>query len=1160
MDLAMLTGLNFRTLLLSLASVALLSLSHCTNPQTDATDSAAAPESAKAFLPLQKITPVPVLPEDSVQPSPEPKPQALRYLETGRRRFDEGLWADAAAAIEKALQIEPDLHDARIMLARTAIQQGDLALARNHLEEVVRARPRDPAVYQLLGEIALQQNRTTDAIALLRLALLAGSPDEPQRSERVLAHLSLALALREEGYLAAASDQLRAFQSAIQNPTPEMDQRRELHEVVILYRTKAPALLGEIESELGRHDRAVDAYRKAVDASPDDKTLQKALILELARAGDADEALRRVDDFAAQDDNTDDVIDLLRQVCKLTDRSSQFVDRLVSMARRSSRVSAKLTIARILTDEQQSSQAAKVLSDVVEADPSQSEAWILLARLRLKLGEPDRAIEVLHQILNGEDAADRLVREFISEARSSGMLPRLIDAAKRSAAAKPDDASSAFLVAAFLFASDRADEAQQACDPIVTQHPDFVPAVVLDAQIALQRHDWQQALEKADAAIDRDISSPALQSVIGQAYVALGESQKAETAFFEAFRLDRDDPNPLFKLAEMHERAGEFSRAENLYRRILDDVNPRYLPAREQLIRILLNTRKGKRAKEYFADFKRLGLTGAPVERCRALMNLAESSAPSGKQRLEEYRAALKKIIADYPNESATHLALAMTFEATGDLPEAKREIDAAVAADPFDINCLDRKADYESKLLEYDAAAETLTTLLKLRPHDNAYSQRLARLALAQGDLKTAADQFTAQLKRADTDELKAPVITQLVAVLKLARRFDECVETAQQWYDAAPKDISRRVLLLSALRGAERNDEAVKQAGDWLSDDPTSSELRRMYVGQLSAAGKHVEAQQRVLTWLAANPEDYDLNDLLIRLFWQVRDWDSAIELAQTGMELPRMEGVYGPLLGRSYRLARRFEEAAELYRRMAGGPDGSREDLQLLQTLIEAQRYQEAEKEAMNLLNRQLNERAISDGYDPRVVIDMRQILSRVYQLTERPSQANQQLEEILALTPTDPGINNDLGYTWADQGVNLDRAEKMIRYALGEEPLNGAYLDSLGWVFYKQGKFAESVKYLRRAILLASSEDAVLHDHLADALYRLGNTDEARENWNKSLEISGPEQNVFPSPDDEALRERVQLKLAALNEGQTPQVAPLARPEPSTQPAADEKSDE
>ncbi|OQZ00004.1 MAG: hypothetical protein B6D36_15625, partial [Planctomycetes bacterium UTPLA1] len=468
MDLAMLTGLNLKPLLLSLASVALLSLSHCTKPQTDATDSAAAPESAKAFLPLEKITPIPTLPEESVQPSPEPKPQALRYLETGRRRFDEGLWADAAAAIEKALQIKPDLHDARIMLARTAIQQGDLALARNHLEEVVRARPRDPAVYQLLGEIALQQNRTTDAIALLRLALLAGSPDQPQRSERVLAHLSLALALREEGYLAAASDQLRAFQSAIQDPTPEMDQRRELHEVVILYRTKAPALLGEIESELGRHDRAVEAYRKAVDASPDDKTLQKALILELARAGDADEALRMVDDFAAQDDNTDEAIDLLKQVCKLTDRSSQFVDRLVSMARRSSRVSAKLAIARMLTDEQQSSQAAKVLSDVVEADPSQSEAWILLARLRLKLGEPDRAIEVLHQILNGEDAADRLVREFISEARSSGMLPRLVDAAKRSAAAKPDDASSAFLVAAFLFASDRTDEAQQACDPIVT--------------------------------------------------------------------------------------------------------------------------------------------------------------------------------------------------------------------------------------------------------------------------------------------------------------------------------------------------------------------------------------------------------------------------------------------------------------------------------------------------------------------------------------------------------------------------------------------------------------------------------------------------------------------------------------------------------------------
>ena len=67
-----------------------------------------------------------------------------------------------------------------------------------------------------------------------------------------------------------------------------------------------------------------------------------------------------------------------------------------------------------------------------------------------------------------------------------------------------------------------------------------------------------------------------------------------------------------------------------------------------------------------------------------------------------------------------------------------------------------------------------------------------------------------------------------------------------------------------------------------------------------------------------------------------------------------------------------------------------------------------------------------------------------------------------------TPTTPGVNNDLGYLYADQGKNLEKAEAMIRKAVQEEPDNCAYLDSLGWVLFKRGKVKEAVEPLEKAV--------------------------------------------------------------------------------------------
>ncbi len=93
-------------------------------------------------------------------------------------------------------------------------------------------------------------------------------------------------------------------------------------------------------------------------------------------------------------------------------------------------------------------------------------------------------------------------------------------------------------------------------------------------------------------------------------------------------------------------------------------------------------------------------------------------------------------------------------------------------------------------------------------------------------------------------------------------------------------------------------------------------------------------------------------------------------------------------------------------------------------------------------------------------------------------------------------------NYLGYMWAEQNSHLDEAEDAVRRALQLDPDNGAYLDSLGWVQYRQGKHAEAIETLQRAIKNLPREDAVLFEHLGDALAKLRRFPEALEAWQKA----------------------------------------------------------
>lgn len=106
------------------------------------------------------------------------------------------------------------------------------------------------------------------------------------------------------------------------------------------------------------------------------------------------------------------------------------------------------------------------------------------------------------------------------------------------------------------------------------------------------------------------------------------------------------------------------------------------------------------------------------------------------------------------------------------------------------------------------------------------------------------------------------------------------------------------------------------------------------------------------------------------------------------------------------------------------------------------------------------------------------------------------------------PSHSAALNYLGYMWAERGENLAEAEELIRRAVALEPKNPAYLDSLGWVLYQQGRFHEALPPLEQASALsADAPDATIEEHLGDVLDKLGRRNEAVKVWERAATLGG-----------------------------------------------------
>lgn len=134
---------------------------------------------------------------------------------------------------------------------------------------------------------------------------------------------------------------------------------------------------------------------------------------------------------------------------------------------------------------------------------------------------------------------------------------------------------------------------------------------------------------------------------------------------------------------------------------------------------------------------------------------------------------------------------------------------------------------------------------------------------------------------------------------------------------------------------------------------------------------------------------------------------------------------------------------------------------------------------------------------------------------YERKGKVDQAVRELRQMLEDRPGDAQLLNALGYTLADNGRNIGEARSLIEAALQQMPDNAAMLDSMGWVLFRERRYAESLGYLERAAKLASDPEIQLH--IGEVQWAMGEQSTARATWQAALERA---------PEHEKLRQRLE----------------------------------
>jgi tetratricopeptide (TPR) repeat protein len=490
--------------------------------------------------------------------------------------------------------------------------------------------------------------------------------------------------------------------------------------------------------------------------------------------------------------------------------------------------------------------------------------------------------------------------------------------------------------------------------------------------------------------------------------------------------------------------------------------------------------------------------------------------------------------------KASAHFAAAVSAEANRDLETALKHFIAAAHADPENESLVLQVA---GRLLEVKRSDEAVEVLLRAAARPDASARVSAWLALAYASQDKTAQAIAANrtaLAKEPTllmayqhlstlyaehrqpgealkvlDEAAAQPSVQATYALGVAELYGNFARLRPEDTEAVKPRILKALDRAAALRGqdsalGQRVADGYKQMGEWnkaeeiyrelLEKDPDLPLVRESLVDLYLRTGK----ADRAVEQLQAIARDYPANEqtsfVLGTIAYQQKNFAEAErQFERTRMLRPNFEPVYYELVGVKLALKKPTEALdllAKVRRRFAKSFQ-----LEFYTGLAhsQAKQYDDAVR---HFTEAEIIARATEPSrLGPLLYFQLGAACERRRDYAE----AEKHFRRCLELSPDFAEALNYLGYMWAERGENLEEARALIEKALKLEPENGDFLDSLGWVLFKQKQPRAALDWLRKAIAHKEEPDATLYDHLGDVHAELGEAEPAREAWRKSLEI-------------------------------------------------------
>ena len=455
----------------------------------------------------------------------------------------------------------------------------------------------------------------------------------------------------------------------------------------------------------------------------------------------------------------------------------------------------------------------------------------------------------------------------------------------------------------------------------------------------------------------------------------------------------------------------------------------------------------------------------------------------------DEAISRLKDFIERHPDESSSRMLLAKVFIREKKLREAGaqyRKVHELMPDDTTSLLLLSELYLIEGK---QDLAGDTLEDVLQIDNQSYAAHVLLARLLVAQKEYDKAVEHYQLALEINWSSELQLEMAERFLR----QKKYDKAESLYQDLLDRDEFNEDARVALIHVYLQQNREKQAL---AEWnrLKSITSRPERVDITIARLYIRKKEYVKAISILEDVLSRKDNGEVRYLLAFLHYQTGQYEETL-LDLKGIPHNSEEYEDGIFLQvQTLRKLKREEEAIGLLESVIAKEQGRNPEMYVL--LASLYQLEKNEKLGRETFVRGIKSYPDDDNllYEYGLYLD--------YQ--GKQQQALDVMQKVIKLQPEHAAALNYVGYTWADKKIKLDKALAYIKKAVELKPDNGYIRDSLGWVYYRQGKLDLSIQTLQQAVQLSPDDPAIL-DHLADVYLESGRVSDALQTYRKALAL-------------------------------------------------------